>query len=401
MVEDTIKEKQNAAGTTVQAYYCELVVANNELQDLVVPYYYDLIFPCAEGPDEGRNDVEAALLYRSKESFLPNNDACTNPRNPWFAQVSSLPQDKLAGFDCQKLAGDAAADTCCLAIAGEMTFTQSSTAVAATMKTWVMKQLNDPKGIAPGYTVKYIGSELPPDFVDNNSGGQDSDRGSTGDTPPASPPDVLLPAGIAGNQDVPQPPTQEDTQFTMTGILILIGMGMIFVAIITLILKHRRRYKRGQDVDAAIAQSELHMYNYDKEEQLAGEHIETATWGDGTFDEQDLEVQIHDNDPQITVRSVSNVSYQTREGQAAQNSIAREPHLNQQYRFDLADSHRNNVMGAYGADLFGPTQITVVPPYPMEETSESEVDSWAQTDGEVGSLDDDHHLVADTETGEI
>jgi len=30
----------------------------------------------------------------------------------------------------------------------------------------------------------------------------------------------------------------------------------------------------------------------------------------------------------------------------------------------------------------------VVPPYPMDETSDSEVDSWAQTDGTVGSLED-------------
>lgn len=400
MVDDTIKEKQNAANTNVESYYCELAVANNVLEDLVIPYYYDLIFPCAEGPTEGQADVEAALLYRSKQAFLPDNDACSYPRNPWFAQVSSLPKDTLAGFDCQKLEADTGAGQCCLAISGQMTFTQLSTVQEdAVMKTWVMNELNDPAGIAAGYTVKYIGSELPPDFVDNNdtNSGQGTDRGPPSDTP-AQAPDVLVPAGIAGNQDIPPPPPQ-DGGFTMVGILILIGMIMIFLATLTLILKRRSRANKSRDVNAAIAQSELGVH---KEEQLAGEHIETATWGDGTFDEQDLEVQVISNDdPHMTVRSVSNVSYQTRldEGRAAQNSIAREPH--QQYRFDLADSYRGNVMGAYGADLFGPTQITVVPPYPMEETSESEVDSWAQTDGEVGSLDDDHHLVEDTETGEI
>jgi hypothetical protein len=36
----------------------------------------------------------------------------------------------------------------------------------------------------------------------------------------------------------------------------------------------------------------------------------------------------------------------------------------------------------------GPTTIAVVPPYPMEETSDSEADSWAQTDGTVGSLEE-------------
>jgi hypothetical protein len=42
-----------------------------------------------------------------------------------------------------------------------------------------------------------------------------------------------------------------------------------------------------------------------------------------------------------------------------------------------------------------------VPPYPVDEISESEADSWAQTDGTVGSLDDDQCLVDDTEVGEI
>jgi hypothetical protein len=64
-------------------------------------------------------------------------------------------------------------------------------------------------------------------------------------------------------------------------------------------------------------------------------------------------------------------------------------------------------MGAYGRAgsagelCCGPTEITVVPPYPVDEISESEADSWAQTDGTVGSLDDDQCLVDDTEVGEI
>jgi len=58
------------------------------------------------------------------------------------------------------------------------------------------------------------------------------------------------------------------------------------------------------------------------------------------------------------------------------------------YTFDLGDAWRDQVVGAYGYDQYGPTTIAVVPPYPMEETSDSEVDSWAQTDGTVGSLED-------------
>lgn len=72
------------------------------------------------------------------------------------------------------------------------------------------------------------------------------------------------------------------------------------------------------------------------------------------------------------------------------------------YTFDLANSLKNDVMGTYGNStgggssdndpyssmMSGPTSMAVVPPYPMDETSDSEVDSWAQTDGTVGSLED-------------
>jgi hypothetical protein len=55
------------------------------------------------------------------------------------------------------------------------------------------------------------------------------------------------------------------------------------------------------------------------------------------------------------------------------------------YTFDLSDTFKQNIMGTYA-----PTTMQVVAPYPMlEDTScDSEVDSWAQTDGTVGSLED-------------
>jgi hypothetical protein len=77
--------------------------------------------------------------------------------------------------------------------------------------------------------------------------------------------------------------------------------------------------------------------------------------------------------------------------------------LSSSYAWDLSNSFHREVMDAhagYGTvrrsqlphsnanNYYGPTTIEVVPPYPMEETSESEAeDSWAQTDGSVGSLD--------------
>lgn len=68
------------------------------------------------------------------------------------------------------------------------------------------------------------------------------------------------------------------------------------------------------------------------------------------------------------------------------------------FAFDLGQSFKNEVMRKHSTashrnfaanSANAPTMIEVVPPYPMmEETSDSEVDSWAQTDGTVGSLEE-------------
>lgn len=384
---DTIAVELNIEGDTVQSYYCEQLTAYNTFIDLVVPYYYDLVYPCSEDPAVGRGFVADSLLSRSKNAFMEDATVCVRQQDPWFAKVSSLPADTFADFDCQELLG-----ACCIVVAGNMTFTQVDPVSADAMKRWIAANLNDPT-IAPNYKVAYIGSELAPSFDP-----VEPVLPNVTEPPVAAPP-------FAINRDPPPTAPQKDSEFTMVGILILIGMIMLFITTVLFLMKRRQRFLTGRDVDAAIAQSELQL---DKDE-LAGEHIETATWEDRTFDDDvhDLEVNVlsdnlpHDN---MHIRSVSSVSYRTGHPGDGQNSTVREPHLNRQYRFDLASSYKNDVMGAYGADLFGPTEITVVPPYPMEEgASESEADSWAQTDGTVGSLDDDHLAAVDDtmETGEI
>ena len=68
------------------------------------------------------------------------------------------------------------------------------------------------------------------------------------------------------------------------------------------------------------------------------------------------------------------------------------------FAFDLGQSFKNDIMRKHstishrnfaGNNANAPTMIAVVPPYPMmEETSDSDIDSWAQTDGTVGSLEE-------------
>jgi hypothetical protein len=382
---DTIGERTNASGDTVETYFCRLVTANNVLEDLVVPYYYDMVYPCEEEPSEGQGFVAASLLSRSRDAFLPDGDSCVRPQPLWFGAVSSLPADVVsADIECQELLG-----ACCVVVEGSMTFTQLSTADGNSMKRWMAATLNDPT-IAPGYTVAYIGSELAPDISNPE--------------PNLTPPPILQDRvpGAQAPEEVP-----EDEGVSLTGMLFLGGLCVALLLVGALLLRRRQRARKSRDVDAAIQHSETPPH---KMGNTGG------TWEDCTLEDhldgEDIEVSVlQQDDPYLKVRSVSTVSYHEN-GYHADNEVvpynsgSREATLHPRYRFDLAESQRSDIMGTYGRHgggelCCGPTEITVVPPYPVDEISESEADSWAQTDGTVGSLDDDQCLVDDTEVGEI
>lgn len=412
---DTIVEDLNAAGDTVERYYCQQVTANNQLQDLVVPFYYDLAYPCDTSPEESRDLIADSLLYRAKQAFMEDASVCVFPQNElWFAAVSSRPPDQFADFDCQQLT-DAA---CCTVVAGSMTFTQLSEADQDKVRTWVAGNLEDPTmWPAPGVTLQFLGTELAPDFR------EDPDQETITNDPP------FVPANLEEPRTQPIP--DDNSGFTMVGILILIGMAMIFVIAVVLIWKRRQRYIFERDIGAALQRSELGLHKTPPVMVLDHDNMGMApTWEDRTLeDDDDNNIEVHDaRDGNMQIRSVSNVSYRTTaEGLSnnnMHNSIAREPHLNdsngspRHYRFDLKEPSRQTpaaTTGLYGssADLFGPTEMTVVAPYSVTDddratnVSESEADSWAQTDGTVGSLEDGEpgHLLEqlqrDCEVGEI
>jgi hypothetical protein len=379
---DTIGERTNASGDTVETYFCKLVTANNVLQDLLVAYYYDMVYPCEEEPSEGQGFVAASLLSRSRDAFLPNGDACVRPQPLWFGAVSSLPADVVSSdIACQELLG-----ACCVVVEGSMTFTQLSTANVDSMKRWMAATLNDPT-IAPGYTVAYIGSELAPEIINPE--------------PNLTPPPILqdrVPGAAEAPEAVP-----EDEGVSLTGMLFLGGMCVVLLLVGALLLRRRQRARKSRDVDAAILHSETPTHKMDNR---------GGTWEDCTLEDhldgEDIEVSVlhQQDDPYLKVRSVSTVSY-NENGYHADNEVVpytSEATLHPRYRFDLAESQRSDIMGTYGRNgelCCGPTEITVVPPYPVDEISESEADSWAQTDGTVGSLDYDQCLADDTEVGEI
>jgi hypothetical protein len=217
-----------SSSARVVSYYCEIVMQlnNNELEDLIVPFYYENVYPCSEDAAIGRDFVADALLTRAKRDFLPDASYCTNPQPvPWFGRVSSLPEDEIvtsttsaattdssaassggsggssSGLSCsvlqtneyneqmQELIANGAdpmqeVAECCVVVQGSMTFTKLALLEdESSMYQWVADQLNDNGssttegsatlningGLAFPYRTHYLGAilEVPTSGEDN------------------------------------------------------------------------------------------------------------------------------------------------------------------------------------------------------------------------------------------
>ena len=214
---DTIQEEMSdivgdADSSRVVSYYCSLVMNQNELEDLVVPFYYENVYPCSEDASIGRDFVADALLTRAKRDFLLDASYCTNPqRDPWFGRVSSLPEDEIVssstdssssggGLTCgvlmtneyneqmQDLIANGAdpmqeVEECCVVVHGSMTFAKlASLEDENIMYQWVADQLNDNgsttvegsatlninSGLAFPYRTHYLGAILEVPSVEDN-----------------------------------------------------------------------------------------------------------------------------------------------------------------------------------------------------------------------------------------
>ena len=200
-------------------------------------------------------------------------------------------------------------------------------------------EFNSPKatvslGSASGLvTVQYVGA-----FMDTSA---ESSRGN------------LPPAISASDTPTSQQAATGPRQFTIIGGLVLAALTVALLVAFFLVHRQRRRRKHQSKIQDAHAKSE-------------------DTHSDGPTLEVDVMSDACDIPPQIPHPFPSSF----------EDDMANTP---SSYTFDLASSMKLHVLGTY-SDL--PTSMAVVPPYPMEETSDSEVDSWAQTDGTVGSLED-------------
>lgn len=327
------------------AFKCTYHVATGKIQASTaksISSYYDMLYPCNDNVQQGVDMIAANVLSNVAEYFniLPDGKACSIPYTAlplWLIGVSLKPADStVQGFPCQKLVANPSAGQCCVVVHAPMNFwwTDFDPKETAMMKVLSNEFVSPQATVGTSYQVSYLGAYI--DLTTETGQGTVNVPISKPESPPAA---------------------SKNNTFTIVGVFVLAAMIVIFAGAIFVIWRRRRKWRTNRDVEAAISKSDLGFAE------------------DGS-DGPTLEVDVMSDDmPQSNIKG----SYDFQDDSYPTSNS---------YTFDLSDEMKNKVFGTYGRANFGPTTMNVVAPYPMEEHSDSEADSWAQTDGTVGSLED-------------
>lgn len=364
-------------GTERDGYTISYICAIGSSVDPVkIPFYYDLV-SSMQTPDQSMVEEVAAQLLKQvacqyrlcpDETGSAIGQGCTKPpgldlTNPqssdfaptaWVVGVSSDPPDVLVdATELSCVSGRTGNGMLCSVVKGEMTFYPFSADSQKNVNEFngaIRSVLSNSSFLEnAGFDVYYRGAYLEPssdlNTMSNNTNTMNNDTSvsaSTGDN-------SVQVSGSSG--------------FTAVGALLVVGVVATVATIVGVILR-RRRKRRSRDIDAAVSKSDLEMQYADNGEDSPGAPNVSV---------------LSDDLNMLHISNITNESLD--EGHISpDNTSSLYP---ASYRFDLSDNWKSQVLGTYG-----PTSMEVVPPYPMEETSDSEVDSWAQTDGTVGSLEE-------------
>jgi hypothetical protein len=192
-------------------------------------------------------------------------------------------------------------------------------------QSYIQSNLNK-VGVDQGYKIAYLGAQLDTSLMGAESGKENLH------------PVVSKVEAVAVVED----PGQRTVTFV--GGLLVAGFVAALLGLMFVLYKRRQKFLAAQDVEIALNKSQL------------GD--ETAL--------QDLSGNFHE--PEI--------------GDECLDSHEDE-YPGNRYRFDLGTSMKNELFSIHGWAVDAPKNFGVG----IEETSDSDADSWAQTDGTIGSLE--------------
>jgi hypothetical protein len=337
------------------AYTCDpdLVTIDSFIR-FETPYVYDLQYPCATPLSWmiAMQDVSENLLNAAADEYgiLPPGNGCAVPpkgygqdagsgygdgeRSNWIAGLfSSTPDELVPNVKCLS---DTTDTECCVVVEGSMQFQPSGGFDGDEFRDFVSSTLNRRSFTSvETFNTSFRGAAIDYTYSPGEDARDQLAEGPRGPTVSA----------IGNEQPSSQP---DDGKVTYLGGALLSGLVVATIGALFIVFRRRRRSR---------------------------------------FDDHDLEEAASDVDAesqdalQLEVLSDGNHSPRRSQEHYADSPSPRQAY---EYKFDLGNSMKNDVMGTYGGG--GPTSNAVM----SGEVSDngSEVDSWAQTDGTVGSLED-------------
>ena len=390
MPNDTIGYEVDFSGDIVQ-YKCLQTSANNpNLMGIYAPYAYELAYNCSSESGHFSADgiavLEKSILVKLKDQLLPSSSVCNSPQPLWFAGISSAPFDnQVDSLNCTYFDPAVQQDMCCDVVQGNLTLTNLSS-VDSYMDEVLMAVTNaliDSNGTA-GYKVYYLGADL---RVTPTTGSDNIGAAINSDKPPATP---------------------EDGEFTLLGTFVLIFLALTACGVIAFIVQRNRR---SRDLTFVLAKTEdgsgLVLENGDDDDWIEPRRLPTREQMDTTV--------LSDSSLDIYIRSISSTPFGDKKDVSDVRGEAFPPSRNSSegaYCFDPVDeqetehqqqsrallpssSNERNLprqivpyhQQPYSYSIGG---ISIVPAYASEiEVSDaSEIDSWAQTEATIGSLEE-------------
>jgi len=319
------------------AYSCKQLLANNQAGEVEVEYYYELLRSIDEDESDVRHRSERDTLNSVATHFgLDNGARCSVPpvNVIWLVKISSRPDDEPVNlFPCEYL--QPAANQTCQVYHGFMT----GSALGGNDSADLVKFLRDSLHTAPqddSYRMAFLGTQIDTSALAETSYNN------------------LPPAVNSVTSEATQP---REKRVTVLGGFLVALFALACVGILLVLYRRRRKWLTAQDVELALSKSHLDGPSPSAPASSSQRNIKRhlVEVGSDAIDES----AEHANSPDGV----------------------------NQYTFDLGASMKNELFGIHGRNGTGKAQRSSNHPPGSDVSGDSDADSWAQTDGTIGSLE--------------
>lgn len=417
------------------SYICE--VHQNQSKPVTVEYFYDLVHTnCSTGissssstssvgtssvstvPLDIADRISLRLVQEVAEiwQILPNGESCFLPTmfdDVWLVGVSTVTTTTtpntdtistnnnitmptttrlVSDFGCQVLVPNTTTthDECCHVIRSEIIFRPSGGYNKSKLVSFVKEFIDSSSFVDEEGSLMYRTISIEPQFVEDVTVNDEARNNLNEPNRTSVPP----PSDAAVNSITQQSSEdQRSEDITVTGGFLIASFISVLIGVFIVLFRRHRTSERSRRRGV-----------YD--------HTVDDTFRDkGEDDDDDFRVTVV-NDPNYNSfpvrRQLTCLSCATEtdhhDGDAVESELLEHDNMDQispKYAFDLGQSLKMKVMGTYA-----PTTIPVVAPYPLNGSSFSNLghpslmdvdlsgcdseaeDSWAQTDGTVGSIEE-------------